>query len=449
MTENSEPPRSFESTTANQVTLRSPKELADALPYLMGFYPNDSVVMVALHGRRGRFGGRLRLGIPDHREEWREVSEQLAECLISGSEKRTGKPDGVVLFLCQEPTGDQSAQEVMEWLRPLAQRLRRACGTRDVPVLEALCVSDGRYWSYCCPDPRCCPAEGAPLALSGTSVMAAAATYAGLRVRGSLSEMEARFAPPSGPGGEEQEKALDEAAADLVPRILGGEDREVVETETLELVRLLLTRFAGVLPEGDGPEGDAVDDGLLAPEEAAAVVLGLQDRTTRDRAAEWMEGPEAAPALRLWRALARRCVGAYADHAAAPLTLAGWVAWSTGDEPTARVALALALQADPDYVFARLLHQGVNEGLDPEQLRSCLREERAERDARRAPDAPPAASQQAPPGAPAARRPRKKALRCRRPVRSGTARGGTSRSRPAGRRAAFRGSRSRGARSRR
>lgn len=48
----------------------------------------------------------------------------------------------------------------MERLRPLAQRLRTACGALDVPVLEALCISDGRYWSYCCPDPRCCPAEG-------------------------------------------------------------------------------------------------------------------------------------------------------------------------------------------------------------------------------------------------------------------------------------------------
>jgi hypothetical protein len=33
-----------------KVTLRGPGELADALPYLMGFHPNDSVVLVALHG---------------------------------------------------------------------------------------------------------------------------------------------------------------------------------------------------------------------------------------------------------------------------------------------------------------------------------------------------------------------------------------------------------------
>jgi hypothetical protein len=121
---------------------------------------------------------------------------------------------------------------------------------------------------------------------------------------------------------------------------------------------------------------DLRDDGLLGHDEAATLILGLQDRTTRDRAAEWMEGDEAGPALRLWRALARRCVGPYSEHAAAPLTLAGWVAWSTGDDLEAREALAMALGADPGYLFARLLHQACNEGLDPESIRRCLRAER-------------------------------------------------------------------------
>lgn len=53
----------------HQVTLRTPAELADALPYLLGYRPEDSIVLVALHDRdgRGRFGGRARLGIPGTR----------------------------------------------------------------------------------------------------------------------------------------------------------------------------------------------------------------------------------------------------------------------------------------------------------------------------------------------------------------------------------------------
>ncbi|MFI8433894.1 DUF4192 domain-containing protein [Streptomyces sp. NPDC079020] len=357
-----------------QITLRGPAELADALPYLMGFHPNDSVVMVALHGGRGRFGGRLRLGIPRAPQEWAPVAGQLAESLIVGSGRRGSRPDAIVVFLCQDPAEGESAHETMDRLRPLAQCLRTACGALDVPVLEALCISDGRYWSYCCPDARCCPVQGNPLAMPGTTVMAAAAAYAGIQVRGSLRDMEERLSPWRSPAAPAQCHALDTAGASMVSRILDKEGRAEVAGETLELARVLMRRLRQVPPSVPSA-ADRSDDQLISHDEAAAVILGLQDRETRDRAAEWMEGPEADSALRLWRALSRRCVGPYVEHAAAPLTLAGWVSWSTGDEPGARVALGLALRADPDYTFAQLLHQACNEGLDPETLRRCLRGE--------------------------------------------------------------------------
>ncbi|MFJ9622387.1 DUF4192 domain-containing protein [Streptomyces sp. NPDC101181] len=357
-----------------QITLRGPAELADALPYLMGFHPNDSVVMVALHGGRGRFGGRLRLGIPQAPGEWGPVADQLAECLISGSERREGRPDAIVIFLCQDSPDGSGGQLTMERLRPFAQRLRTACGALDVPVLEALCISDGRYWSYCCPDTRCCPEQGKPLAMPGTTVMAAAATYAGVHVRGTLRDMEARLHPwRDAAAVSAQERALDEAAPVMMIRMLDERVRRSVASETLEQARTLMARIEDAQPAPPALS-DAGDDQLIAPDEAAAVILGLQDRETRDKAAAWMEGPTAQAALRLWRTLARRCVGSYGEHAAAPLTLAGWVSWSTGDEPGARVALALALRADPAYTFAHLLHRACNEGLDPEAVRRCLRE---------------------------------------------------------------------------
>ncbi|MGW7368210.1 DUF4192 domain-containing protein, partial [Streptomyces sp. NPDC054841] len=361
-----------------QITLRGAGELADALPYMLGFHPTDSIVMVALHGSRGRFGGRLRLGIPESPREWLPVAQHLAECLVEGSERRGARPDGIVVFLCQDPGEAETGSAVMERLRPLAQWLRTSCGSLDVPVHEALCISGGRFWSYCCPDSRCCPAEGTAMAMQGTSVMAAAAAYAGIQVRGSLREMEARLQPMTTPSAAGQERALDSAGAALVPRILDSQSREQVGKETLRLARRLMKRLGERATVGVGwSTADVRDDRIISDDEAAAVILGLQDRDTRDHAAGWMEGQEADRALRLWRALSRRCVGPYAEHAAAPLSLAGWVSWSIGDEPGARVALSLALRADPEYVFARLLHQACNEGLDPEALRRCLRQERA------------------------------------------------------------------------
>ncbi|WP_433404507.1 DUF4192 domain-containing protein [Streptomyces sp. CA-146814] len=369
-----------------QITLRGPAELADALPYLMGFHPDDSVVMVALHGGRGRFGGRLRLGIPRAPGEWGPVAEQLAESLISGSERRGGRPDAILIFVCQDSPDGESGPATMERLRPFAQSLRTACGALDVPVLEALCISDGRYWSYCCPNTRCCPPDGKPLAMPGTTVMAAAATYAGIHVRGTLREMEARLAPRQKPDEAfAQLQALDRAAASLVPRILDESAKAQAAEETLTLAHALMGRLGR---SGSAPEAvsDLGDDRLITEDEAAAVILGLQDRETRDKAAAWMEGPDGHRALRLWRTLARRCVGPYGEHAAAPLTLAGWVSWSTGDEPSARVALSMALRADPEYTFAQLLHRACNEGLDPETLRRCLRGDATGSDAT-APDA--------------------------------------------------------------
>ncbi|WP_308314687.1 DUF4192 domain-containing protein [Streptomyces sp. CNQ085] len=380
MTQHSEFTR--QPSPAAQVTLRGPAELIDSLPYLLGYHPDDSVVLVGLHGPSGRFGGRLRVGIPTKEEDWPELAEQMADCLRGSGAPRGDRPDAALVFLCRDPADGEGGRAVMERLRPLAQRLRTACGALDMPVYEALCVSGGRYWSYCCPDTRCCPAEGTPLGVPGTSAIAAAAAYAGLRVKGTLKEMTARLAPLGPPTAGPQEQAFGIAGAALVPRMLGEADRETVRTETLALAGRLLDRYRNAPTAGrrEGAAGaDTRDDRLLSHEEAATVVLGLQDRVTRDRAAEWMEGEEAAPALRLWRALARRCVGAYAEHAAAPLTLAGWVAWSGGDESDARVALGRALDLDPEYVFARLLHSACNSGLDPEPLRQCLRRQRAAR----------------------------------------------------------------------
>ncbi|MFB6957853.1 DUF4192 domain-containing protein [Streptomyces sp. NPDC056309] len=386
MTHHSETTGSFEngdiaydgSAPEHQVTLRTPAELADALPYLLGYRPEDSIVLVALNDRggRGRFGGRARLGIPVGKDDWPFAARQLAHGLITGSERRGAKPERMVAFLCQEPAAGESGKDVVRRLEPLAQKLRTECGHLDVPVIEALCISDGRFWSYCCPTEGCCPDDGLPMGLPGTSVLAAAAAYAGIQVRGSLKELRARLLPWETAAALEQEIALDAAGLSLVPRILDEAERASVAEETLKLAERVMTRFAEAPFLSGDARADLRDDQLLDHDEAASLILGLQDRTTRDRAAEWMEGDEADPALRLWRALARRCVGPYGEHAAAPLTLAGWVAWSAGDQLEAREALAMALGADPDYLFARLLHQACNEGLDPESVRRCLRAER-------------------------------------------------------------------------
>ncbi|MEU6672600.1 DUF4192 domain-containing protein [Streptomyces sp. NPDC046925] len=366
------------------VTLRTPAELADALPYLLGFRPEESVVLIALHGERGRFGGRVRLGIPGRPEDWPPIAEQLAQCLVGGCERRGARPDGIVAFLCAEPDGAESGRQVMERLRPLAQVLRTACGSLDVPVFEVVCISAGHFWTYCCPSEECCPPQGVPLLRPGTSVLAAATAYAGAQVGVTPREIRARLTPWESAAVPDQRAALDAAGMAIVRRIMEEGGHAEVAADTLDLARRIMGRMTAAPPVSDRLEADLQDDELLAHDEAAALILGLQNRTTRDQAAEWMEGDIAAPALRLWRALARRCVIGYGEHAAAPLSLAGWVAWSLGDTTEGQEALDMALCADPGYTFAQLLHHACAGDLDPEPIRRCLRRERTGRDAEEA-----------------------------------------------------------------
>jgi hypothetical protein len=361
-----------------KVVLHGPGDLAAAVPFLMGYHPTDSVVLLALHGEEGRLGGRVRLALPESPQEldqWPEAARRLAACLVEGSVRRAGRPASVVVFLCRDPRAGECSREVMERLRPLAQELRVAFGALDVPVVEALCVSGGRWWSYCRPGPDEGDGGadvGVPLAKPGASTIAAAAAYAGIPMPATLRELEDRF-KPAGPLGAELKAALDRACRQLVPRMLDRADSPSVAEETVALARAALDKFTAAPPIGDPVRSDRRDDGLLDDAEAAEMILGLQDRAARDRVVEWAGPATAAPAIRLWRALARRCAGPYAEHAAALLALTGWVAWCSGDEAEARVALGLALELEPHHSFALLLLHAIGQGLDPDVVRRSVR----------------------------------------------------------------------------
>ncbi|NUP35424.1 MAG: DUF4192 domain-containing protein [Streptomyces sp.] len=360
-----------------QVVLRGPGELADALPFLMGYHPTDSVVLLALHGEEGRFGGRVRLALPrspQEFQEWPDVAGHLADCLVEGSARRGSRPTAIVAFLCEDPREGERALDVKERLRPVAQQLRVACGALEVPVLEALCLSGGRWWSYCRPGAdgeAGAVEEGTPLAEPGTSEIAAAAAYAGIPMPASLRDLEARLRPVV-PAHAAHEAALDRACVELVPRLLDRADSRSVAEHTVALARAALDRFLAAPPIGDPVRSDRRDDTLLDDGDAAEMILGLQDREARDRVVEWADPPRAGAALRLWRALARRCAGPYAEHAAALLSLAGWVAWCSGDDAEARVALCTALELEPHCSFALLLQHAVGQGLDPGVVRRAL-----------------------------------------------------------------------------
>lgn len=348
------------------VTMRGPADMAEMLPYLLGFHPDDSIVALGLHGPELRQGGTVRVDIPAE-ADWARAAGETAGLLVRLSEQHRSKPAAVVLYLCRDPGPGQEGCSVADRLRPLAERLAAEFRARGLEIKESLCVSGGHWWSYACGQAECCDPRGTPVrGAHDAGPVAAAATYAGLAVRGSRKEIAAAMEPVGPPDADAQRQAFERVIPGLARRLgrPGGTERILERTGVL--LEEAMERFRG---------GEV----RLADEHAARLVLGLQDKRARDRAAEFAEPEDLVAAERLWRFLARRCVEPFRDHAAAPLTLLAWTAWLADDTPTARVALSRALEADPEYTLAQLLYDSLNGGLRPERLLATVREERARR----------------------------------------------------------------------
>ncbi|MFD0569878.1 DUF4192 family protein [Kitasatospora gansuensis] len=87
--------------------MRGPADMAEMLPYLLGFFPDDSVVAVGLQGPMLQQGGVIRLDIPTDPAEWPSVAVDTARLLVTLSGQRDRPPEQVLLYLCRdaaEPT---------------------------------------------------------------------------------------------------------------------------------------------------------------------------------------------------------------------------------------------------------------------------------------------------------------------------------------------------------
>ncbi|MFF2079599.1 DUF4192 domain-containing protein [Kitasatospora sp. NPDC058162] len=342
------------------VVMRGPADMAELLPYLLGFYPDDSIVAVGLQGPDLQQGGVIRADLPASPADWPAAADETAALLVALSERHGGRPLEVLLYLCQDPAGAHAPPPAEE-LRPLADQLRAAFGRRGVVVKESLCVSDGRWWSFLCRREGCCDPAGNPVRRGpDPGPAAAAATVAGLVPRGSRKAIVAGLAPVGPPEDAAQREALARAEP-----LAGSVSRE----QGLELLEQAFAEFAAGARE-------------LDEERTARLLFALRDRLTRDRGVEFVRPDELAPAERLWRFLARRAVPPYEGCAVAPLTLLAWASWVAGDMATARVVLGHVLRLSPGYLLAELLYESMNDGMTPEALLSAVEAQRRRREQR-------------------------------------------------------------------
>lgn len=326
-----------------------PGELAAALPYLLGFRPRESVVLIALRREGGgRVGVTLRADLPPTGSAG-PLAADLAHRLV-----RDGADAAVVAVVSEDGGPPDLPRGTDLPHRDLVHALVLALDAVDVPVHEALLVRGGRWWSFDCPHPCCAPGAGTPLP-GGVSALALATVADGQVVAEDRGALAARLAPVVDESGAVHRAVLSVGQACATRLLEVGRDRLGEESWSE------ITGAVGRLRPGSCA---GISDGT-----AARVAWGLRDTAVRDRAVRLALGDEARAAEQLWTECIRRMPP---PLDVAPATLLALSTWLRGDGATAGVALQRARDGDPDYGLAEVLAEALDAGVPPADLRSWV-----------------------------------------------------------------------------
>jgi hypothetical protein len=309
--------------------LTSSADVVAAVPYLLGFHPENSLVAIGTNGPQGSCAARLDLSPVEYVTD---AAEHLA-AVLSGN--RFGK---AVLV------GYGTSEQVV----PIVSA---ALTDRDIEVLEALRVEGGRFWHVACENPMCCPPEGIPYDIT-TSTIAAQATAAGHVALAGRGEVAGMVAPVDGTA-----RASMRAATEAAQRRLLAWKRECGDNDSLH--RRIIDEGVPYV-QAIIQHGRPLDDDEVAWLGVLLTVLRIRDEA-------WVRTDENH--LDLWRDVLRRVEPFYV---AAPACLTAYAAYLAGNGALANVALDRAFTADPDYTMAQLLADLMLAGVPPSQARLAM-----------------------------------------------------------------------------
>lgn len=123
-------------------TLTSPHDLLAAIPFLIGYHPEDSLVVVSI--KDNAVGMAMRIDYPV------DIPEGAYDLLASHLQRDSATGALLVAYVPR----DRSDGEVV--LADASAALTRIGIATD----ESLLIQNGRYRSVLCQDQGCCPAEG-------------------------------------------------------------------------------------------------------------------------------------------------------------------------------------------------------------------------------------------------------------------------------------------------
>ena len=163
-------------TPQQRVRIGSPLSLLAVVPGLLSFQPADSIVVIGT----GQPGAEVQLTL---RYDLPAPAVPRAAAVIA---------DGVTSILTVQhiTTAAAVGYGPDRAVAPVADALRTRAAEAGIALTEVLRAEGGRYWSYVCSNPRCCPPEGTPFDVADHPVTRAFAA-SGRQVLASRQELAA------------------------------------------------------------------------------------------------------------------------------------------------------------------------------------------------------------------------------------------------------------------
>jgi hypothetical protein len=342
--------------TSCMVRLGSPAEVAAAIPHFFGFHPDASVVVLGL----SRAPGDPRAAV-SHGLRADLAAVQAGPAGFGRWVARRFAENDAREALCVVYPPDNGPVRLADYRRMVAGMCAPLRESGILP-LDVLFVAGGRWWSFLCDRPQCCPAEGSPVE-PGVTTAAALSAYSGLAVLPSRAVLAAGFEPYGGVTARRMRRACAAAVREFEALQPGTPYRDG------DLGWAGVARAWQLADELAGSQFPA--DRELTDEAAGRLLVALPDVRVRDHLATWCGDERAGQAVVLAVELGRRAVTEH--QTAAAFSVAAWASWAMGWGAWSRLCLDRAFAAVPDYTLAVLIKQGLDRGVGPNLVRDAAR----------------------------------------------------------------------------
>jgi hypothetical protein len=323
------------------VPVKGPAQVISLVPWLLGFQPgNADLVVIGTAPPRGQVTLTWRWDLPDPATPVLAIQARhaIAALAVQGCTKALAVgfgPDRLVA--------------------PAVTLVRKAATAAGLEIGDLLRADGGRYWSYLCTSPRCCPPEGTPYHLDASPVTAAYQAAGAPPPQASRDAVAAGIAPATGAEAALMLQAMERAA--LRARRLDQQGSRPGRKARQPPLAISGTRAVSAAIKAYRGGGTITSYGQLA---WLAVTLAVPQ--VRDAAWLRMDPAHRQAHQRLWTTLTRL---APPGHVAAPAALLAFTAWQDGNGVLGNLALDRAQADNPADDAARVLRTALESGAPP------------------------------------------------------------------------------------